>query len=98
MSYYRIVCTEQTTCSAAGHITAVGIGSDAGSATERLTVQEVWGLLDRGHVFYTQDAQGRVALVEKFRCRCLGGSLRSKADASTGNNLDSLRLCHWRAA
>jgi hypothetical protein len=94
-AYHQIVCTNQTNCSSTGHIVAVGIGSDVTRANERLTVGAVWAAMDKGDVFYTSDAQGNVALVEKFYCGCRQGSLRSKADASKANNLDSLRLCSW---
>jgi hypothetical protein len=96
MSWYRVVCTEQTGCSRGGHIKSVGTG-DPDAANASWTVQEVWDMLDRGHVFYTQ-ANGYTATVEKYRCGCGWGSLRSSADATTANNLDSLRLCRWKAA
>lgn len=94
----RIVCCEQTECSSSGHIVAVGIGNDPSAASERVTVPEVWAAMDRGVRFYTADSRGNVAQVEKYYCGCRRGSLRSKADASRENNLDSLRLCHWKAA
>lgn len=98
MSNHRIVCCEQTGCTSSGHIVAVGVGSDPDSASERLSVAEVWAAMDRGAVFYTADRFGNVALVEKYYCGCRQGSLRSKADATTANNLDNLRICSWRAA
>lgn len=97
MSRYHVVCTEQTECRQGGHILAVGTGSDRNRANERWTVRDVWGALDSGDTFYTE-ANGRTASVEKYSCPCGRGSLRSSADATTANNLDSLRICHFPAA
>lgn len=97
MSAYRIVCTDQTGCSQGGHITGVGTGADPDAAGQSWSVQQVWDAIDRGHTFYTY-ANGRQASVHKLHCGCGRGSLRSGADATTANNLDSLRLCSWRAA
>lgn len=97
MAQHRVVCTEQTDCSTSGHIVAVGVDGEPDEAARRLTVSEVWAAMDRGQVFYTSDGVN-VALVEKYYCGCLQGSLRSVADASTANNLDSLRLCRTFSA
>src|SRR5690348_7152970 len=97
MSAIRIVCTEQTGCSTGGHILAVGTGDDSSRANGRWTVAEVWSAIDTGQTFYTYGG-GKVALVNKYRCGCGLRSLRSAADATTLNNLDSLRLCSWKAA
>jgi Protein of unknown function (DUF3892) len=98
MSSRQIICTDQTGCSQSGHITAVGL-DDTGSdkASERLTVSEVYSAMDRGDIFYTWGG-GKVALVHKYKCGCGLATLRSAADATTLNNLDSLRLCRWSAA
>lgn len=93
MTNYRIVCTEQTGGTPHGHITAVGIEPTPGSADRRLTVREVYGLMDRGHSFYTYGG-GQRASVEKWTC-CGIATLRSGSDATPANNLDSLRLCQW---
>lgn len=92
------MCCEQTGCTSFGHIVAVGVGSDPGHAMERLDVKQVWTAIDRGDEFYTSDDRGNTASVEKFNCPCGKGSLRSKADATTANNLDNLRICRWKAA
>lgn len=98
MATYRIVCTEQTGCSQSGHIMAVGTSSNASDYADRQwTVQEVWDAIAQGDVFYTS-AGGYVAGVNPYRCGCGWGSLRSTPDATTANNLDSMRLCQWRAA
>jgi len=98
MSQYRIVCTEQTNCTASGHIIAVGVGDDASSADDRWTVHQVWNAMDSGDVFYTVgENTGKVALVHKYDCPCGRGSLRSESDATTDNNLDYLRMCRWKS-
>jgi hypothetical protein len=97
VSTQQIVCTEQTGCSQSGHIVAVGVGDDSTSASSRWTVHEVWRGIDAGDVFYTY-ADGKVALVHKYRCACGVDSLRSAPDSTTANNLDNLRLCRWKAA
>lgn len=97
MTQHRVVCTEQTGCRQGGHILKVGTGSNANQASESWTVAEVWDAIDRGHAFYTY-ADGLTANVEKYRCPCGLGSLRSSRDATTANNLDNLRICRWQAA
>lgn len=94
----RIVCCEQTGCTQAGHIVAVGVGTDAAAASERMTVVEVYAAMAGGEEFYTQDQYGNRASVHKYTCACGRGSLRSAPDCTTGNNLDHLRICSWRAA
>jgi hypothetical protein len=93
---YRIVCTNQTDCSQAGHITGVGTG-DASGWDRQWNVQEVWDAIARGHRFYTYGGN-KWASVHPHRCPCGAGSLRSGADATTANNLDNLALCRWSAA
>lgn len=97
MSSIRVVCTEQTGCSQRGHIVGVGTGTDTAAADQSWTVQQVWEAMDRGHVFYTW-ANGYTATVHKYWCPCGRQTLCSSADATTANNLDSLRLCRWKAA
>ena len=100
---HRIVCTEQQPAGAPpphAHIVAVGIGSEPGRATERMTLAEVISALDKGTVFYTQgDRSGKIALVHKAWCpQCRHSIIKSAPDAVTDNNLDSLRFCAWKAA
>ncbi|MGH3350906.1 MAG: DUF3892 domain-containing protein [Nocardioides sp.] len=97
MSRYQVVCTEQTGCSRGGHIKSVGTGTNPDRANASWTVREVWDKIDRGDTFYTE-ASGYTASVKKYDCPCGRGSLRSTADATTANNLDSLRICRWNAA
>jgi hypothetical protein len=99
MSANRIVCTEQSnTCPRWGHIIAVGVGNDPAAASQKMTVSEVYNAMDRGQTFFTKDRYGNVASVRKYTCGCGRATLRSAADASSGNNLDNLRTCAWRAA
>ncbi|WP_409496234.1 DUF3892 domain-containing protein [Amycolatopsis sp. cmx-11-12] len=95
MTDYRIVCTDQTGCTTGGHITAVGTGADANSASQRFTVQQVYNLMNNGNTFHTYGA-GRRADVHKWDCACGVGTLRSSADSTTANNLDNLRICTWK--
>ena len=101
MSYYRIVCTEQEPLylpTTHAHIVAVGSGDDLDHATKRWTLDEVLSSMDRGDVFYTRSkSTGAVALIEKYVCdRCRRTYIRSRPDAVTDNNLDSLRRCSWK--
>lgn len=58
-----------------------------------LAVGEVRRQIDYGEAFYTEDARGNQARVEKFDCGCGVKTIRSNADATTANNLDSLPGC-----
>lgn len=94
----RIVCTEQSNPTAVGHghILAVGIGTDPGSATQRETVDTVRRNILNGERYYTQgERSGKVANVERYDCWCGVKTIRSTPDAVTDNNLDNLRLCSW---
>lgn len=101
---YRIVCTEQEPLyrpTAHAHIVAVGTGSDPDRATTRWTREEVVYAIDvQGQTFYTLGKYtGKVAYVETVACPdgCGTRIIRSRADATTDNNLDSLRRCNWSA-
>ncbi|GAA1789304.1 hypothetical protein GCM10009795_038820 [Nocardioides hankookensis] len=76
----------------------MGVGSDPAAANSRMTVSEVYRAMDRGERFYTEDQFGNRAAVHKYNCPCGRGSLRSAPDCTRWNNLDSLRICSWRAA
>lgn len=100
---HRIVCTEQLPIGASpqhAHIVAVGIGSDANKASERLTSEEVMRRMDRGDRFYTTGERSRkVALVVKVPCgHCGRYIIKSSPDAVLDNNLDSLRYCRFNSA
>lgn len=100
MAQHRIVCTTQEPAGYPpehAHIVAVGIGTDANQAQNRMTLQEVLLAIDRGEVFYTVGPQsGKVALVQKAACpHCYRPIIRSAPDAVRDNNLDSLRYCRW---
>lgn len=97
---YRIVCTTQEPAWQ-GHehasIKEVGTGQDPNKAEKRWTVQEVVDAIGRGDTFYTKGPRsGKVAEVHTVRCtRCSAHRIRSAPDATTDNNLDSLRRCNW---
>lgn len=92
---YRIVCTNQTGCSQNGHIIGVGTGSDAGW-DRQWTLQQVYAAMNAGHRFLTYGG-GLWATVQPYKCGCGLWTLRSGADATTANNLDSLNLCRLSA-
>jgi hypothetical protein len=101
MSTYRIVCTEQQPASQPpnhAHIVAIGTGTDPDKASQRLTLAEVIQMIDKGDKFYTTGQKtGKTAWVEKFLCtHCRQYHIRSTPDATTDNNLDSLRYCNWQ--
>ncbi|WP_181775319.1 DUF3892 domain-containing protein [Amycolatopsis pittospori] len=88
MAEYEIVCTVQTGCTAGGHILAVC----RGGADHPMRVAEIYQSMDGGDRYFT-DAGGLKAYVRKWACPCGEGTLRSMADATLRNNLDSLPLC-----
>ena len=100
---YRIVCTEQEPAQNPpqyAHIVAVGIGKNPDKADRRLTLNQVIQMMDNGDRFFTQGLQtGKVAWVEKYLCSyCKRYHIRSSPDATTDNNLDSLRYCRsWNS-
>lgn len=104
MAQYRVVCTEQVPAGAHpldGKIVAVGTNQSGGTtATARWTVPEVLSAIDAGQVFYTYGEQSRRrANVIKYWCTpCGGWHIKSSPDAVVDNNLDSLRVCGWKAA
>lgn len=98
---YRIVCTEQEPAPNPpqhAHIVAVGVGNDPDAANKRFTLAEVLSMMDTGDNFYTVGTRtGKSAWVEKYWCsHCSRHHIRSSPDATTDNNLDSLRYCHWK--
>ena len=97
---YRIVCTDQEPASAPpkhAHIIAVGVGTNPEAASQRFTLTQVIQMMDSGSRFYSQGIlTGKVAWVEKYWCTyCDRYHIRSSPDATTDNNLDSLRYCRW---
>lgn len=95
----RIVCVE--TLHPHRHITHVGIGPNPARAAKRLTVMEVRAQLRAGYRFHTEDpVTGLTADVEPYDAPLPGGrvyyTIRSTPDAIPGNNLDNLRVCHWK--
>ena len=101
MADFRIVCTDQVPATAHprnAKIVTVGTGRDPDRADRRWSVPEVIAAIDGGDRFYTRGkASGIVAWVEKYWCASCGAwHIRTGADATTDNNLDSLRACGWR--
>ena len=97
---FQIVCTEQVPAQNPpkhAHIVAVGVGDDPNRANKRLSLNTVIQMMDDGDRFYTRGQKtGRIAWVEKYICTsCRKYHIRSAPDATTDNNLDSLRYCHW---
>jgi Protein of unknown function (DUF3892) len=94
----RIVCVE--TLHPHRHITHVGTGSDPSQASQRWDVLDVRRELFAGKRFYTEDpVSGKTADVEPYDAPVPGGvvkTIRSTADAIPGNNLDNMRVCHWK--
>ncbi len=105
MAKLRVVCTEQVPQrrhADEARIVAVGTNEQGGAvATNRWSVPVVVAAIDSGHEFYTYGEQSRkVARVVKYWCSLCGGTwhIKSTPDATTDNNLDSLRFCSWKAA
>ena len=93
MADYRIVCIERA-YGGVGHIVAVGTGTDPSTANNRLTVAEVRNALKQGDTFHTVGSDGRKAYVEAWDIP----GIRTKPDASTKDNLESLRVCGgWKS-
>jgi hypothetical protein len=102
MSDFRIVCTDQEPVylpANHAHIVAVGIDLDGdGYADKKLTKLQVMNDIDNKiNRYYSTDTSGReIAFVEVVPCfRCHVRIIKSRPDATTRNNLDSLRRCNW---
>ena len=98
---HRIVCTDQEPARNPpqhAHIVAVGVGEDPAAANNRFTLSQVIRMMDTGDKFFTQGLNTRKsAWVEKYWCSYCGAyHIRSSPDATTDNNLDSLRYCRWK--
>jgi hypothetical protein len=95
---YQIVCAERL--ESHEHITHVGTGTDAQTATKRWTVQAVRTALENGDRFYTvSPSTDRVADVRAYDAVVDGRTvetIRSSADAVEDNNLDNIRVCRWK--
>lgn len=102
--YKRVVCTDQLPFGASpfcSTIVSIGVSSNGSEfAEEQLSVDETVRQMDQGVVFYVLGLQtGKTTIVEKYWClRCAKYHLRTRADSTTDNNLDSLRFCRWKAA
>lgn len=92
MTEYQVVCV--TLLRPAQHRHILGIGTATSYAPTRWTVDDVWSAIAGGDRFYTNDSRGRRAFVERWQCRRCGlRTLRTRADAVTDNNLDTLPPC-----
>jgi hypothetical protein len=94
MARYQVVCA--TKQHAHRHIVNVGTGTDDVVASGIWTIGQVRQRLEKGDRFYTTDSKGREADVEPYTCRrdgCGIETVRTKADATTDNNLDQIRNC-----
>jgi hypothetical protein len=92
---YRIVCVEKVVSGDHHHLTHVGTGTDADAADARWTVGAVRKAILAGDEFYSQGG-GEKAYVERFTC-CGVETIRTKADDTTKDNLDTKRICSWKA-
>lgn len=95
------MCTNQEPVSAPkthAHIVRVGIGDNPAAADEAMTLAQVLNAIDAGDTFYTKGTtSGKVAEVDAVPCaHCGHRVIRSRADAVSDNNLDSLRTCVWK--
>jgi hypothetical protein len=94
----RVVCVNKSTHvsptgAVHGHIVGVGLGVDASTYTELVSVAAARARIAAGTVLYTvSPSTGNAALVQLFTC-CSIGTLRSHPDAVTDNNLDNLPAC-----
>ncbi len=99
MATKRIVCVE--TEHPHRHIVAVGIGTEAQKATERMTVSEVRKSIEDGNTFYTVgSSSGDVALVGLDTCHysgCTVKTIRTNPDDVKDDNLDEMRACKWKS-
>lgn len=93
MAESRIVCVTKSASGDHHHITEVGIGTDPSRAESSMTVSAVRQAIDNGDKFYSQ-GRGEKAYVEKYSC-CGVDTIRTKADDTTKDNLDTKRACIW---
>ena len=98
MAAYRVVCVEwQTFDDGHRHIVAIGTGNNPRKAEERWTMTEVLFSMRFGQDrFYTEDADGRSAEVDRAICDCGARTLGSVAGAIGTETLSSLRPCRFR--
>lgn len=97
MTTYRIICTNQLPVNEPtlhAHIVAVGTGTDPDEPPDRKwTLEEAIAAIDGGDDFYVE-VDGKRVDVEVVDCpSCDHRILRTEADDSTANNLDSLPIC-----
>jgi hypothetical protein len=92
MASSRIVCVTKVASGNHHHITEVGTGTDPNAASTQLTVAQVRKAIDDGDTFYSQGG-GEKAYVEKYTC-CGVNTIRTKADDTTKDNLDTKRACN----
>lgn len=88
MADYQITCTKRGIVGPQNHAHLVEVGI---APNLRWTVQDVIALMT-GNTFHTM-ARGRRADVDTYHCECGYVSLRTDADNSKADNLDSLATC-----
>lgn len=102
MTDLKVVCTDQepvTQPTTHAHIVSVGVdtNNDGREEEKHSKAQVIQNIRSRIHRYYTVGPQtGKLAYVEVAPCRFCGYEIiRSTPDATTDNNLDSLRRCNW---
>jgi hypothetical protein len=95
---YRVVCVEwETLDDGHRHVVAVGTGDNPRKAEERWTTFEVLFSMKFGQDrFYTQDADGQSAEVERAVCECGARTLGSAVGAPGTETLSTMRPCRFR--
>ena len=98
MAAYRVVCVEwQTFEDGHRHIAAIGTGENPRKAEERWTMTEVLFSMRFGQDrFYTEDADGRSAEVQRVICDCGARTLGSVVEGARTETLSTLRPCRFR--
>ncbi len=104
MNEFHIVCTDQVPVNVPlnhAHIVAVGIDTDNdGWANVQHSLQAVIvNIQNKRARYYTiGDHSGEKAYVEVVFCKvCNHLIIKTYPDDTTDNNLDSLRICSWKA-
>ena len=84
MATYKIVSATRSGDAPHDHVVSIATGPNT-----TLDVAEVRDALDSFHTYYVY-GEGQSAVIEKFDCECGAKTIRSEADATEHNNLDSL--------
>jgi hypothetical protein len=84
MATYKLVSATRSGDAPHDHVVSVGIGP-----TTILDVAQVREALDNFDTYYVY-GDGQSAVIEKFDCECGAKTVRSEADATEHNDLESL--------